>query len=62
MKRAFTLIEVLVSLAILATLAGLIVPDCKAVADANKKARQNPDKIEKSFYLRTELTMGTCGL
>lgn len=55
MKRAFTLIEVLVSLAIIVTLlAGLIIPGCTAVAEANKKARQNPDKVEKTFYLRTE--------
>lgn len=54
MKRGFTLVEVLVSLAILATLAGLIIPGCAAVAEANRKARQNPDKAERSFYLSTE--------
>lgn len=74
MKLAFTPLEVLVSLTIIVTLlAGLIIPGCTAIAEANKKAsiilicfgiyllsiiswqiRQNPDKVEKSFYLHTE--------
>ena len=56
MKRAFTLIEVLVTLAIFAVLTGLLFPLFSAIAKASREANQNSKGTQahiKTFDLHT---------
>lgn len=50
MRRAFTLVGVLVTLAILATLAALLVPAFQA---ARANANRRPGEVPESQYLMT---------
>lgn len=55
MRRAFTLVEILVSLAILATLLGILVPAlmvAKATADGASGEAEEAEEAEKSLYLQ----------
>lgn len=55
MKRGSTLIEVLVSLGIVATIAGLLIPALlAAIAKVNRKPEGVRQERDKSFYLHTE--------
>lgn len=56
-KRGFTLTEVLVVVAILATLAGLLIPAIQVARNNARNHRENQNSGEtekKSFYMSTE--------
>jgi type II secretory pathway component PulJ len=52
MRRAFTLIEALVSLFIVVTVLGLLIP--AILAAAAREGRKTEEVRDKSFYLHTE--------
>ena len=54
MRRAFTLIEILVALGIVVTILGLLVPALFAARDAANRKHEVREDRERSFYLHTE--------